>query len=302
MKKLFIIAAVCGLASCLWIRQRLLPRDVHIQNQRLAAMAAELKTRASRAEAARQSARRQLAGLRHQPGSRAAAAPDLAAHAPGLELTPPIDPDPLHQGGWPQKAAFFYLPKQYLTNVSYRLLQGGRLTDEAAALFGMSAADRDSTDKAFDELVDQFHRAQIQRMEQVPPPSGWMIGADSSAPHALNFDSALTYRIPDLTDDINSARTTFSDQLQQTLGPCRAQIIASAADSFFSQNMDDLGAGQHTIGFAWASESDGTHSLWYAVADARHGEGAFQRVDANPDPNSQIAYYARLFGVPLPAE
>ena len=205
-----------------------------------------------------------------------------------MELTPPIDPDPLHQGGWPQKAAFFYLPKQYLTNVSYRLLQGGRLTDEAAALFGMSAADRDSTDKAFDELVDQFHRAQIQRMEQVPPPSGWMIGADSSAPHALNFDSALTYRIPDLTDDINSARTTFSDQLQQTLGPCRAQIIASAADSFFSQNMDDLQAPQHTIGFAWASESDGTHSLWYAVADARHGKRElFSGWTTNPIPISK---------------
>jgi hypothetical protein len=219
-----------------------------------------------------------------------------------LELTPPVEPDPLRQGGWPQKAAFFYLPKQYLTNVSYRLLQGNRLTDEAAALFGISVAHRELTDKAFDDLVDQFHRAQIQRMEQVPPPSAWMIGADSSAPHALNFDSALTYHIPDLTGDINPARSIFMDQLQQTLGPSRAQIIASAADSFFSQNMDDLGAGEHTVGFAWAPESDGTHSLWYAVADARHGEGAFQRVEANLDPNSQIAYYARLFGVPLPGE
>jgi hypothetical protein len=302
MKKLFIIAAVCGLASCLWIHQRLLLHDVRIRNQRLAAVVAELKERATRAETARQSAERQLADLRRQSGSHVGAASDLAAHEPGLDLTPPVEPDPMRQGGWPQKAAFFYLPKQYLTNVSYQLLKGNRLTDEAAALFGMSAAERELTDKAFDDLVDQFRRAQIQRMEQAPPPAGWMIGADSPAPHAVIFDSALTYHIPDLTDDINSARTSFSDQLQQTLGPSRAQIIASAADSFFSQNMDDLGAGEHTVGFAWASESDGTQSLWYAVADARHGEGAFERVEANLDPNSQIAYYARLFGVPLPAQ
>jgi hypothetical protein len=300
MKKLLIIAAVCALASGLWMHQRLLLLEVHVQNQRLAAAAAELKERALRASTARQSAEGQLASLRQELGARVAAASDVAPREADLEATQTAGPDPERQGGWPSNAAFFYLPKQYLTNVSYRLLNGGQLSDEAAALFGMSAAERDSTDKAFADLTGQFHRAEIQRMEQVEPPAGWVTAGNSSAPSAMNFDSALIYHVPDLTEVMNSAETAFSDQLQQTLGASRAQMIDSAADSFLRQNMSDLGAGERTVGFAWEPESDGTQSLWYAVADARVGEGSFQRVDANLDPNSQIAYYARLFGVKLP--
>jgi hypothetical protein len=194
------------------------------------------------------------------------------------------------------------LPKQYLTNVSYQLLKGDHLTDEAAALLGMSVAERESTDKSFADLTDQFHRTEIQRMQQVDPPAGWVTVGDASPPGFLKFASALTYHIPDLTDEMNSTQTSFMDQLQQNLGASRAQIIASAADSYLRQNMSDLGAGERTVGFAWSPENDGTQSLWYAVADARNGEGAFQRVDANLDPNSQIAYYARLFGVKLPEQ
>jgi hypothetical protein len=300
MKKLIIIAAVCGLASCLWMHQCMLLRDVHNQNQQLAAAAAELKERAARADTARQSAEGKLASLRQEQRARVAAASDSSAHDAGLVLTPPAEPDPSHQGGWPSNAAFFYLSKQYLTNVSYKLLNGDQLTDEAAALFGMSAAERDSIDKTFAGLTDQFHHAEIQSMQQVDPPAGWLTAGNPSASSGVNFGSALTYQIPDLTDAMNSAETTFLDQLQQTLGASRAQIIASSADSYLRQNMSDLGAGDRTVGFAWEPESDGTQSLWYAVADARNGEGSFQRVDANLDPNSQIAYYARLFGVKLP--
>jgi hypothetical protein len=302
MKKFLIIAIVCGLTCVLWRQQRRLLQDVQDHNQRLAALAAELKDRALRADTARQSAEDKLAALRREAGSRATQASDATPRDVGGNTTPPIGPDPLHQGGWPESAAFFYLPKQYLTNVSYQLLREGLVSDEAAALFGMTAAEREATDKAFDDLADQFHRVEIQHMEQVAPPTGWVTAADSSAPSAMQFDSALTYHIPDVTEDINSARTSFMDQLQQTLGASRAQIVASAANSFVGQNMDDLGAGERTIGFAWEPESDGTYSLWYAVADAVHGEGSFQRLDANLDPNSQIAYYARLFGVKLPGQ
>jgi hypothetical protein len=302
MKKLLIIAVVCGLAACLWKHQRLLLREVQIQNQRLAAAAAELKERALRADTARQSAEGKLASLRNELASRAATASEGAPNEAGHEVTQTAEPDPSHQGGWPPNADFFYLPKEDLTNVSYKLFNGGQLTDEAAALFGMSAAERESTDKAFAGLTDQFHRSEIQSMQQVDSPAGWVTAGNSSAPSGVNFESALTYHIPDLTADMNSAQTSFQDQLQQTLGASRAQIIESAADSFLRQNMSDLGAGERTVGFAWEPESDGTQSLWYAVADARNGDGSFQRVDANLDPNSQIAYYARLFGVRLPSQ
>jgi hypothetical protein len=116
-------------------------------------------------------------------------------------------------------------------------------------------------------------------------------------------------------DDFGGPRTDDWRSLKMDLAPLGravfsfsvrwlslAQIIASAADSFLRQNMSDLGAGARTVGFAWEPESDGPQSLWYAVADARNGEGTFQRLDANLDLNSQIAYCARLFGVKLPGQ
>lgn len=182
-------------------------------------------------------------------------------------------------------------------------MSSGQLTDEAAALLGMSPAERESTDSAFGDLLGQFRRVEIQRMESVAPPAGWLAGASGStrAP-GLAFDSALTYRIPDLSKDISAAQTVFLAQLQQSLGASRADIVASTADSYLRQNMDDLGAGDRIVGFVWMPESDGTHSLWYAAADARKGEGAFQRVSEDLDPNSQTAYYAQLFGIKLPGQ
>jgi hypothetical protein len=301
MKKLLVIAMVSVVTFLVWRRQRPVLEGVLIQDERLVAVAAELQERAQRADSARQSAEQQLTNLRGELDSHAAAAANQVSRNPGPQIVPPPEPDPAHQGGWPSGAGFFYLPKQYLTNASYQLLNGGQLTDEAAALLGMSPAERESTDNAFGELLNQFRRVEIQRMEPVAPPAAWSLGAPGS-PRApgMSFDSALTYHIPDLSKDISAAQTTFLGQLQQDLGASRADIVASAADAYTRQNLDDLGAGDRTVGFVWMPESDGTHSLWYAAADARKGEGAFQRVGEDLDPNSQIAYYAQLFGIKLP--
>jgi hypothetical protein len=301
MKKLLLIALVSAVTFLVWRRQRPVLEGVRIQNERLTAVAAELKERARRAESAQQSAEQQLASLRLELKSRAAAASDQGNQNPGPRTAPTPEPDPAHQGGWPAGAGFFYLPKQYLTNASYQLLSGDQLTDEAAALLDMSPAERESTDNAFGELLGQFRRVEIQRMEPVAPPANWSLAVSGStgAP-GLPFDSALTYHIPDLSKDVSAAQTAFLAQLQQTLGASRADIVGSAADSYLRQNLDDLGAGDRIVGFVWMPESDGTHSLWYAAADARKGEGAFQRVGENLDPNSQTAYYAQLFGIKLP--
>jgi hypothetical protein len=303
MKKIAILIAVIAATVLIWNRQRPQLAVVRAQNERLADVASELKQRAERADAAKQAAEARLAKLRDDLKARREVVAEFKRQDHGQQPPAP-EPDPTRSGGWPTGAAFFYLPKQYLTNASYQLLNGGRLTDEAAALLGMSPAERESTDKAFTDLLDQFRRLEIERMQPIASPEGWNVGQkpQPGVPNAFTFDSALTYRIPDLSQDIGAAQKAFVDQLQQGLGASRADIVSSAANSFLRQNLDDLGTGDRIVGFVWQPESDGSHSLWYANADALRGEGAFQRVDESLDPNSQTAYYARLFGVKLPSQ
>lgn len=302
MKQIALIIFVFAAAIFLSLRQRPQIAAIRAHNERLEDVASELKRRAARADAAKQAAEAQLTRLRDGLKARREVIAEFKRADESRQPAPLPEPDPSRSGGWPADAGFFYLPKQYLTNANYKLLNGGRLTDEAAALLGMSPTERESADKAFSDLLDQFRKLEIQRMQPIAAPAGWNIGSQPQpgVPKAFSFDSAMTYRIPDLSQDIASAQKSFVDQLQQGLGASRADIVATASGSYLRQNLDDLGAGDRIVGFVWQPESDGSHSLWYANADALHGEGAFQRVDENVDPNSQIAYYARLFGVKLP--
>jgi hypothetical protein len=296
MKHLLIITIIAAISIPLWNGQSTRLHAVQLQNQRLAAAVAELDDRAARAKANRTSAEKTLAELRSELGRRNSA---MASASPQMDNNAaPPEPDPSRHGGWPQSAEFFYLPKEYLTNVSYKLFDGGQLTDEGAYLFGMSLSERQATDKLFDDLVGQFHSTEISRMAQVDPPEGWV--APPGAGSVNHFDSDLIYNIPDLTGDIDAARTGFLNQLQQTVGGSRADLIVSAASSYLVDNLNDLGTGNRRVGFLWQPEPDGGHSLWFAAAGTGYGAGSFQLVTPDLDPNSQIAYYARLFGVQLP--
>jgi hypothetical protein len=118
MKKLLVIALMSAVTYLVWHRQRPVLEGLRIQNQRLVAVAADLKERARLAESAQQSAEQQFASLRLDLKSRAATASDQVNQNPGPQTAPALEPDPTHQGGWPSGAGFFYLPKQYLTNAS----------------------------------------------------------------------------------------------------------------------------------------------------------------------------------------
>jgi hypothetical protein len=296
MKRLLIITITTAITVVLWKAQAVHLRSFAVQNERLASVVAELESRAARAKADRKSAEERLAELRVEVRRR-----DALIAATGQQndnnSTPPA-PDPSRHGGWPQSSAFFFLPKEYLTNISYKLFNGGQLTDEGASLFGMTPAERQTTDKLFDDLVDKFHSVELSRMIATDPPEGWV--APPGAGSANHFDSGLIYNIPDLTDDLNAARTDFLNQLQQTVGGSRADLIASAACSYLADNLNDLGTGNRTVGFLWQPEADGSHTLWFAAAGTGYGAGSFQLVTPDVDPNSQIAYYGRLLGVQLP--
>jgi hypothetical protein len=304
MKKLVILLSLALLAGLVWTRQHARRQAIEKQNGRLTIIAEELAQRVERSAAARQSAEQRLAELRAELAAREAAAASKQTSALALP-SPTVEPDPARQGGWPAGASYIYLPKSFLTNVSCRFWDGERLTEEAGSLLGLTVAEREKVSQAFSDLIGQFRRLEVERMESVAPPSEWAPSPLPGAPAGNGFDAALAYRIPSLAPDLESARGLFSQELQRSLGPFRAQLVEEATTSQLRRRLDDLGAGERIVAFLWQPERDGRHSLWYGIADSRQGTGArFFRVETGEQmaPNSQVAYYARLFGVKLPGQ
>ena len=295
MKNLLLILLTAALTALVWTWQHARVRSAARENETLAASMHEIDTRAQQADSARQSAERRSDELRAKATVREASLTQTSTHANPAPREALAQPDPARQGGWPAGAAYLYLLKQYLTNAQYKLLDGGRLTDEAATLLGMSAAERSTVDQFFSELSNRFRQLELGSMKRIEPPQSWEGGLMGA-----KLESAVVYHVPDLATDVETARQQFSQWLQQSLGTSRGQLLDQAASAFFRQHLDDLGAGDRTVGFLTTTERDGSQALWYATADARHGEGGFQRVMPNVAPDSQIAYYANLFGVPLP--
>ena len=73
----------------------------------------------------------------------AAARVDLARNAEEARALHPAEGDPAVEGTWPASRPYFYLAKKHLGQVGYVVLSPDRhLSEEAATLFGMSAAER----------------------------------------------------------------------------------------------------------------------------------------------------------------
>jgi hypothetical protein len=307
MKNLFFIFPTLAVTSLLWANQHAQHRSASLENNRLNAHLAELAAHIRETASAKQTADRRFAALQSQLDLRNAALAQTAANAHPVDA-PLAEPDPTHQGGWPAGVGYCYLPKQCLTNAAYKPINGGRLTDEAAALLGMTPAERSTVDQLLTNMLGQFRQLELKNIQPANP--DWThlayVGQNPDPSGATFFgsklDSMVAYKIPDLGADVQAERQSFSDQLQQTLGPSRAQLLDTGADSYLRQNLDDLGTRDRTIGFLTVTEKDGSPAVWYGVSDSLHGDGSFQRVPEDLDPNSQMAYYASLFGVKLPAK
>lgn len=289
MKNLLSIIAVLAVATALWFYLHSRCQSLQAEQAALKQTLDELRARTDQATSARRAAEDRLTNLRPQVAANRSAALQSTAS----ELAQASDneqPDPAHQGGWPAGADFFYLPKDYLTSVSYPLLQDGQVTDEAAVLLGLAPAERSSVNQAVTNLLGQFRQVETQRLQKVAPPADWT---------GTGSDSNVTYRIPSLSNEILTLRQSFAQQLRTILGDTRLDLFQQAADSFLREQLDDRGATERTVGFLWKPESDGSHSLWYGVKDAGQA-GTLERVPDQVDPGSPIAYYANLFGVKLP--
>ena len=284
MSKLIIIIGVLAAAGAVFLNQRGSLANVHGANKQLASQSGVLTALAGKWEERQADLQRQLA--ESEDRLRQLQEKQTAVPSPNTEQIVP--PDPSRQGGWPAKALYFYLPKKDLDSVGYRLFEGNRLTDDTTLLFGMTPAERDAVDAAYDHMWRRFREFEIQRMEPAETPKCW-----------THMHDSVSYRIPALETEARSLRAEFEAGLQQTLGATRAKYLSEAADDFLSRNLDDLGQHARIISFGHVQQPNGEVQRMYGILDEATGVGdgrSFTELEAD----WSISYYGRLFGVDVP--
>jgi hypothetical protein len=284
MSNLIIMIGVLAAAGAIFLNQRVSLANVHSANNQLASQSGVLRTRAGEWEQRQAVLQRQLAEsedrLRHLQEKQ------TARPSPNSEQIVP--PDPARQGGWPANGLYFYLPKKDLGSVGYRLLEGNRLTDDATLLFGMTAAEREAVDAAYDKMWRKFRELEIQRMEPAETPNKW-----------THMQDSISYRIPSLETEARALRAEFEAGLQQTLGAARAKYLSEAADDFLSRNLDDLGQHARIISFGYIHQPNGEVQRMYGILDEATRVGN-ARTFTELEADWPISYYARLFGIDVP--
>jgi len=284
MSNLIIITGVLDAAGAIFLNQRGSLANVQSANKQLASQSAVLHTRAGEWEQRQAVLQRQLAKsedrLRHLQEKQ------TAPPSPNSEQIVP--PDPARQGGWPANGLYFYLPKKDLGSVGYRLFDGNRLTDDATLLFGMTAAEREAVDAAYDQMWRRFRELEIQRMEPAETPKKW-----------THMQDSISYRIPSVETEARALRAEFEAGLQQTLGATRAKYLSEAADDFLSRNLDDLGQHARIISFGYIHQPNGEVQRMYGILDEATRVGN-ARTFTELEADWPISYYARLFGIDVP--
>lgn len=296
MKKIVIILLSTAVAALFWAQQSRERQRLELENQWLSMLTNDLSRRITISENHLSKHLDRPSRLKQEIARLQRAFNEAQAQRVLEPSIPEPLPDPERLGGWPEETDYLYFSKLHLSNVDYKLLAGDRLTEEAALLMGMSSEEQESVNSALSDLLGRFGQLEIESMEQIELPASW--GAND----LVEVEFSLSYRIPDLQDAMQEERKLFSQQIEQILGPSRAVLLREASDSYLRQNVDDLGNGERTVGFFWEPNDNGEHSIWYGISGERYGQGTFNRISEDFNPDSQMAYYARLFGVTLPGQ
>lgn len=307
MNNLLITFATLLAAGVVLVEQHVSLARMRARNEQLATQADVLRARMARLDERSARLQRQLSEEQEVLN---------AVRQQNPEVNPPsspalVPPDPACHGGWPTTTPYFYLPKKDLACVGYRLLEGQRLTEVAATLFGMTPAERQAVDAAYADLYRKHRQLEIERMKPVEMPASRKELPQSSpwryfSPYLWEKASGyIAYNIPSLESQAGVLSNEFASAIEQALGKVRAGYLLPAADTCIARRMDDtsrlnnLAWNARLVAFFQVPGPHGRTNLVYAVAN--EGVNGWTRTIQSPvNPDSQEAYYAQLFGVDLP--
>lgn len=141
------------------------------------------------------------------------------------------------------------LSKTNLHQLSLRpLTRDHRLTDAAAAVLGMSAAERTAVDDALGTLVRRHEALDLAKVQSIEE-------------HLTSAEGRkTTFRVPAYPEEGKALAETFLGSLQQVLGEERSRLLVGYADldSISTEGFEPFGRAEKTITFLDRSTAEGT--------------------------------------------
>jgi hypothetical protein len=285
MNNLILAFFVFASAGIVWLSQRSAMETARPTNHTLTtelvrarALLLETAIAATNAQQALAARRDELIAVRNE------AAKPLESVQP--TSVPPLDP--AHEGMWPTNKPYCYLAKKHLETIGFVPFdQEERLTSEAATLLGMSPAEKNAADSAYQHFLERTRQLHLAQAQPIMPAPGI-----NTADHR-----EITYRIPVLTNEFHDVRRILADELRQALGASRAELFLKRADSELDEAYGQYGGNSgYTIKFHADRQADATvqHELTIQRADGRASNG--YRVSFPLEPLSGMWKYRHLFG------
>ena len=129
-------------------------------------------------------------------------------------------PDPTREGFWPNARPYFFLAKKHIPAVNYEAFSwSGGVTQEAAALFGMTKEERREIDSAIQTMFGQFHRRELEGaiLTNTPP----MVESQRKGAKISVFVPA--------SDTLDAVKAELAQKVNGVLGAERAALFLERA-------------------------------------------------------------------------
>lgn len=169
MRNIIIAAVIFGSASSMFVYERKAMAEAQVRARRLATESASLDGRISHQEER----------IEHLEGRRATQVAELkiATEDLGQERSAHTNIamealTPQREGEWPATKPYFYLAKKHIPSLGYAALTiSGQVSAEAAALFGMSPAERRAINHSMQTLLARVREREVREayLTNTPP-------------------------------------------------------------------------------------------------------------------------------------
>ncbi|MCC7374744.1 MAG: hypothetical protein IT581_08810 [Verrucomicrobiales bacterium] len=178
----------------------------------------------------------------------------------GADVPPPAaDAVPAGEP-WRSEAPYVDLDKRYLKDLGFRAVSGDhRLTDAAAALFGLSPVERAGVNEALREFRTRLEQLQLEKATPLP----------GLAERQTDDHREVGFGVPSLTDESRSMREEALSEIRRQLGDQRADLLAGKITEELQFDTNPMGMENLVVVFSADRQPDGSvnHRLTFTDPD-----------------------------------